>query len=37
MRNLKKAVAVGAVITLLGSTTAVYVSKNDQIQDKINK
>ena len=37
MRSLKKAVAVGAVITLLGSTTAVYVSKNDQIQDKINK
>ena len=37
MRNLKKAVAVGAVITLLGSTTAVYVSKNDQIQDKISK
>ena len=37
MRNFKKAVAVGAVITLLGSTTAVYVSKNDQIQDKINK
>ena len=37
MRNLKKAVAVGAVITLLGSTTAVYVSKNDAIQDKINK
>lgn len=37
MRSLKKAVAVGAVITLLGSTTAVYVSKNDAIQDKINK
>ena len=37
MRSFKKAVAVGAVITLLGSTTAVYVSKNDQIQDKINK
>ena len=37
MRNLKKAVAVGAVITLLGSTTAVYVSKNDEIQDRISK
>ena len=37
MRSFKKAVAVGAVITLLGSTTAVYVSKNDEIQDKINK
>ena len=37
MRSLKKAVAVGAVITLLGSTTAVYVSKNTEIQDRISK
>lgn len=37
MRSLKKAVAVGAVITILGSTTAVYVSKNTEIQDRISK
>ena len=35
--SMKKLVATGAVITLIGTTGVYFASKNDQIQDRITK